>query len=557
MPKHRGPSDDPFYAAELPGLDGLNAATANCKHEAGIYEHIEQAQLGPCAKLLYILNKGSDAQRSAAFDHLHVSHHELSTHELSLVMTELQETMWQLETSVQVSAATALLASIPSFGRDVLLAVTDLCESMLELKEERASALWSAVYLEVARHLPLEDVEKKMVDTITTKGQLSEHLSNRLLACALIGALCERLETEDPTHTHALHTVVTTVFLELILSLCQDTDLDVRSAIASFISPVSRYIGPRLAQETLMKELFEHLCDEESYVAKSAFCAVLDLLDFLEPAYRISHIYPVIKGYVRNTPESIRTCLIERYGQCVWGLRRDIKEMGDEDVLLFVRYFVALAEKGHDEERRWCAYNFPAVADAFTPLFATHLLPVARSIADDSLWYTRQTLAAGLHELCRINGTSAAAFFKTIVANFIEDTDQRVVDTLMQNVGLIFDMFLTGMGQEEKEKYFGAVQAPLVATWQVASRSLARTEVLVSHLHRWPKYFTSQQLHTTWIPLLFKQISHGPRALVDSCAETAVRFCRELHNCSYESETFTKFVSEFAKSKYVFLVSDG
>ena len=548
MPKPKA-SADPFYAHELPGLDGLNAASASCKREEDVYRYIEEQNMGACEKVLYIMAKGSDTQRTTVLDHLHVCLEECTCDEIRRIVASLHDSLWQLEVAVQNSAANAFVVALPLLAeRDSSLTVdlVDFAETMLQLKEERCIAPWSEVFVVLLKHLPQSVVEGRMVDLALKKGELSEPLHNRTLCCRLIGGFCERAP-----NAHFL-----TQFLEKTVELCQDTDFTVRATMCSHLAALTRTLGLKTTKDVLMTELYELLNDEEAHVARTAFCTLVEVQGSLDAPYRLSHTYPIVKGYVSKPPPALRNCLVQDFGRYIWAVKQDISEGGDEDALLFAKFFVGVCQEGDAEARRSCAFNIPAVCAALPlHLYATHLHAVLKGLSEDESVATRRCIASGLHEVCQLLGANAHAHLKGVFLALLEDDSPSVQEAVVGNLSTILTAFLPALSAPaDRERYYCQAIPSLVRLFEAAAPSVARIERFHSHFAHFPCYYTAAQLHGTFLPLLLKQLADGPRALVPQCAQTVVLFCRRLQSSSLETDVFAKLIPDFGKSKYAFIV---
>ena len=538
----RSKSDDPFYSHELPGLDGLNAASATCQHEEHVYATIEEEGMGMCNKTIYILQKGSDVQRTTALDHLKNCFDECSKQEISKIIAELNNGLWQLEVKVQVAAAIAINDTIPTMSSTSVSELIDLTETMIQLSDDKTRGLWLNVYVSILHHVSVEFAEEQMVSRTLKKGELSEPQHSRTLCCRLIGAFCERECSSS----------VVEQFIEKSVSLCQDTDLTVRAAMCQQLCPLARAVGHITTKGTIMVELLELLKDEEDQVSRTAFETLIEMLSFLEPSYKKQHIYPVIKNLVKDPPPAIQNVLVQNFGKYIWAVKSDLVSAGDEDVFIFLKHYLAQSTSTDATVRRYCAYNLPAVC-ATVPInhYANRLHSITKSLSEDSCFQTRYSIAAGLHELVQIVGHKSFSVFKTIFTNLINDKEGAVREKLIINLSSILNNFVAHVpDNEESEKFFAALIPPIVQWWEShAPRSLARLEIMYSHVEYFPQYFTIHQLQTVWLPLFVKQLSQGPRDFLPDSARTVIHFSRHLQNSALEAELLTSLINDFGKSR--------
>eukprot|EP01064_Diplonema_japonicum_P035116 TRINITY_DN7518_c0_g1_i1.p1 TRINITY_DN7518_c0_g1~~TRINITY_DN7518_c0_g1_i1.p1 ORF type:complete len:764 (+),score=161.67 TRINITY_DN7518_c0_g1_i1:59-2350(+) len=542
MPRGK-PSDDPFYAHELPGLDGLNAASATCKYEENVCAYMEEQGMAPCERVVYILQKGSDNQRRTVLEHLGVTVADGAANETLPILQELNESMWQLEVDVQITGAAAIKVAIPALPAQHLNLLIDLTDTMLQLKEDRLYEVWSDVYVLLLKHLPEDVVYNRMIDVTLKKGELSEPVYSRVLCCRLIGGFCDRAASE--VHMER--------FLEKVPALCQDTDRSVRAAMCrQFYVLASLMGGSVVYREMIIRELFDLLLDEEPEVTKAAFVSLMDLADVFEPPFRKERAYPVFKEYIKKPPPAMDTLLTENFGKYLWAVKSEVASAGDSDVELFTQYYTAASEDGPPATRRACAYNLPAVC-ASLPVyyFNMHLHPVLKHLASDSHVESRVCIAAGLHEITKLLGNKSYTVLKGTFILLLQDKDPVVQKVLIQNMNVVLDAFSSQVGVgEEKERYFSQLVPPLLQYLETtAATSIAKLQPLYTHLVHFPNYFSSAYLHGTFLPVLLKHLKNGPRALVPQCAGIIVLFCRKLCNTALEGDVFSKLIMDFGKSK--------
>eukprot|EP00755_Sulcionema_specki_P015323 Sspe_Gene.59042::Locus_32425_Transcript_1_1_Confidence_1.000_Length_2671::g.59042::m.59042/K15426/PPP4R4; serine/threonine-protein phosphatase 4 regulatory subunit 4 len=532
---------DPFYTQELPALDGLNAVNATCKQEESVCKYIEDNHLSSGQRALYILEKGSDVQRTAVLEQLRSTWSEWTEKEASNFLAALNEYMWQLEVQIQLAGATAMLDTLPIMGSDLVVQLVGLVQTMMQLKEDRIRDAWGEVLVACVDCLPQEGVEEMMLTMALKMGELSEPLHSRTMCCRLLGKIAQRSPGRD---------FVIDKFLGKAMSLCQDTDFVVREAMCMQLNSTARAIGLEQTKEVLIDELFELLRDEHPTVSRAAFATLIDLVDYFDVAYRTEKLYPIIRGYINNPPDPVRPLLTEEYGKCVWAIKHDIETAGEEDVNLFAKFYYTLSQSGDPKSRHMCAINLPAVV-ASLPLsaFPTHLLPVIKGLSEDDHVDTRVSIAAGLHEISNLLSDHSFLYLKDPFLVLIQDEEPVVRTKLIANLSTILDAFQQQLPDEDKEKFFTQIIQPIVDWWDRSRNSCHKQEMLVDHLPSFPSYFTQGQLHTTFLPLLLTQLSVGPRVLADRFASLVILFTRRLNNANLEIDLFTKFVNDFGRSR--------
>jgi len=115
--------------------------------------------------------------------------------------------------------------------------------------------------------------------------------------------------------------------------------------------------SPEATSKRLLSELEELLGDEELDVRIAAFESLVQLLETFDANTRRDQILPLIKRYIRSTPDDMIKAIAQLFGPMVVYLWTDLDE--EDDVPSFCEFYASLAERPETESRRLCAFNFP------------------------------------------------------------------------------------------------------------------------------------------------------------------------------------------------------
>jgi hypothetical protein len=108
-----------------------------------------------------------------------------------------------------------------------------LLQSMSGAKKESVAVRWEKALIKSIQYLPIEVIEKDVLEYADSKGSLSAQEKNRILCCKLFGGISKRCQSSS----------ISSLFLKQALSLCQDTSFEVRRCMAKQILHIATGLG--------------------------------------------------------------------------------------------------------------------------------------------------------------------------------------------------------------------------------------------------------------------------------------------------------------------------
>eukprot|EP00899_Mesostigma_viride_P017473 jgi/Mesvir1/25727/Mv01911-RA.1 len=191
----------------------------------------------------------------------------------------------------------ALLEKIPLALLPLTLLVLDKTDASKDAPVARA---WLRVLELIVKSVPHSVVVSQVLPLSSRlcEGDRSPH--TRSLACRIMGLTIPQL---TPTEVEDL-------ILKQAITLCQDTESEVRVAMCEQLSTFARVLPTEKRKALLVKELEELLGDEDNSVRGAAFASMVDMVDLLPPATLPSLVFPTFHKFCRSASQELLEIVI-------------------------------------------------------------------------------------------------------------------------------------------------------------------------------------------------------------------------------------------------------
>lgn len=100
--------------------------------------------------------------------------------------------------------------------------------------------------------------------------------------------------------------------------LCQDTDYEVRKAMAKEMPSLIKSLGLKQSRKTIFPEFMELLIDEEASVQQAALKHFMDLAEIFDGECRLSTLIPFWKKICSQHTPKLALIVAELFGQFMW-----------------------------------------------------------------------------------------------------------------------------------------------------------------------------------------------------------------------------------------------
>ncbi|DBA02891.1 TPA: hypothetical protein N0F65_005918 [Lagenidium giganteum] len=375
------------------------------------------------------------------------------------------------------------------------------------------------------------------------KGDVSQAPGSRLICCLLLGAVTalNLLSTQD----------IEGLYFQKMMAMCQDTDAEIRKCMCIQLDALARAVGEEKASAELLPELLELLQDEEEQVKQTAFLALLSLFDFFPAVERTKRIVPELVTIVEAHPEYLVSCLAEQYGAMSVKLAT-LSHLTSDVAPTFLEGYSQLSARDDPQIRAFCAYNFPAMLQAFGPPFYSALLDdLLVKFCHDSTEKVRLHAAAGLHEVALLLGQQRSQrYVKPLFLMLIKDEATAVQGTAISRVPQVMELLLGAVDDDQKSALIDGVVKAIVQYHGNLPASRNRDQlVFIEALGELPSWVSSVQMYETIIPILFDLVEEGARPVQLAAMRIIIKCIRRNEVAAHRFSLLSKLRGDYGHAR--------
>ncbi|KAJ3295474.1 Serine/threonine-protein phosphatase 4 regulatory subunit 4, partial [Borealophlyctis nickersoniae] len=422
---------------EIKGTDELKLS--NRLYKVGnTAEEIERftvdESMGDVDRALYILKHGANVQKHSVVNSLPNLLHEHTSESRTRVLPALLDTIATEPKDFQIAVGKGMLQLMERglLPPKTVQMVAGVARKLMDGKDSETVQVWSDILILAIKFMPLDVIENEILPEALLDGGLAQPSPFRLWCCRVLGAVATRMEGKKAED----------LFFRKAMTLCQDTDYEVRACMCRQLNAIARAVGLNLTKSALLPEYTELLTDEEDVVREAAIENLMTLLEFLDGDAKVRIVMPQWKKLCDERPPRILTLIAKELGGFMWQTK---DQMSDSDTKWFVGFFQSIAASAVPEQREMCAFNFPAILkcvgaegwDAFK-LYRTF-----DSLATDECVAVRRRIAGGFHEVAAIlaPNMNACLQIKPIFVKLLSDTEVEVFHASVKNTDQILGVF--------------------------------------------------------------------------------------------------------------------
>ncbi|KAL8008162.1 putative serine/threonine-protein phosphatase 4 regulatory subunit 4 [Plasmopara halstedii] len=375
------------------------------------------------------------------------------------------------------------------------------------------------------------------------KGDVSQTPGSRLICCFVLGAVTALNLVAAPD--------IEGLYFQKMMSLCQDTDAEVRKCMCIQLDGLARAIGEDFARKELLSELLELLKDEEEQVKQAAFMTLLSLVDFFSPRDCIKQIIPELICIAESIPAYLVPCLAERYGQLVTRLA-SLNYLGKDTGQVFLQGYSRLCYHEEFETRQFCAYNFPAIVKVFGSAYASMLMDdLLLRLASDSSDEVRQHIAAGMHEVAVLIGQQQAMrYLKESALNLINDNSPIVQGMAISKLPSLLSAMIDPGDEEQKTLIMELVIKSVIEYHAILPSSRNREQlVLLETLQNFRPWISATQSYEMVVPIILALLENGARPVQVLALKVLLKYIRNDNNVSHRTSLLSRLRTEYGQGK--------
>ncbi|KAH6602287.1 hypothetical protein BASA61_001272 [Batrachochytrium salamandrivorans] len=526
---------------QIKGKDEVSFSSRIYKSDEEVERFMVDESLTKSDRTLFILRNGSPLQKLSianSLNHNSINYgEEFCTSVLPLILEMIVSESVAFQRTIGRFLSEFLSKSI--LPPKTVQSVLSLSKKFLENKDEDTAAAWADVYISCIKHLSIDAIVQQILPDALADGGLAQPASYRIWCCRILGAIATRLDGKR----------IEDLFLFKALSLCQDTDYDVRKSMCYQLNSIAKGVGPKITKTVLLPEYLELVMDEEFVVREAAIDNLICLLEFLDSETRSSTIIPLWRRLCDERPHGIVNLIAKQLGAFLWQMKGD---MADTDKKYFLAFYHSLvAPKISDETLRgMCAYNFPGMVMLYKPANFDVLKfdKILDMMVSDTSLNVRNIVAQGFHEL----GVNAFKKTKEHLIKLATTENIQILQTVLTHIETILKVYAS----DETSKGTIQLDGLLVAIVN-HERIHASTHILKWRVHYdillsyklFPDYFDSDLIFEQCVPSLFKILSTNTVMPIKSLViETLVCFLRKIKRLEHR-ETILRQLIELKESR--------
>jgi len=342
-------------------------------------------------------------------------------------------------------------------------------------QEVRASA--EATLLKISENLSQEHLGSHVLAFVLLLAHDEEKEQNRAIATQLLGTLAPALGSE----------LCRCYVVAELISLSDDDIFRVRKAAASNVAYVCKVVGSEYALQRLLP-VYCRLADDDIWGVRKSCAENIVLMSVSLPLEsRAEQLVPRLNAFLSDASRWVRNATFSILGQFLSTLRAsDVTEQ-------LLTSYVAMADpeslNGDSEMTYSCAFNFPAVLQTVGVQRWCALSQAYKSLSHDSRWKVRRCLAASIHVVSSLVGsTITEEAILPVFDAFLQDIDEVRFAAVQNLSGLLQSVSL-----ESRRRYFATLTALQAETDNWRFRC-ALAEQLVSLADLYPPEDVSSHL---------------------------------------------------------------
>ena len=458
---------------------------------------------------------------------------------LNRVLPLLSDKLKSFESEIQMLFAEQVLDIINRnllSDNEIATHILPIVIVMLSSREEDVTGEWMDILPQILVHVHESKLDG-LISLALKRGELSERVPSRIVACHMIGMLSSKLPGPKMERT----------LFDRAMDACQDTDFEIRRTMGEQLQAIARCVGSNLTVSRILSEVMELMSDEEVTVRMAAFKSLIEMYDLLDENTRSSKVMPFVRTLCSSVPEDMLRVVATHFGNlCL----KVMPSASDDDVVVFVSFFKDLSSRSEVEPRLLCAYNFPAVLKAIgARRYALHLHGVLTSLVGDSNMHVRLSVAAGIHEVMIILGKERGLkYVKDLVVTLLSDEVDEVrvkavshINEILANLQVSHEESRTAAYNELFPlivKMFGHLRSRWRPTWELLNSAAS-----------FGQYFGWELLVESLVPILFQLMSSGAYPARIKAGQVLCHYLRHIKSSYIRAELVYKLIHEFARGK--------
>ncbi|ORY52094.1 ARM repeat-containing protein [Rhizoclosmatium globosum] len=509
---------------DIKGTDEVKVFTRLHKTEEEIQMLSLDEDLDEVKRIMLLIRTGQNVQLPAVLAVLPRLVKDRRKETVTQIIPLLLESLPTRPTDFQIMAASVMYEIIEKgLLPDILVDEIQQCASkLLNSRDEDVSAVWGDVLIVSIKFMSQKAIYDSILPGCHAYSGLSQPVPLRIWSCRMLGAVTSKLKSSE----------IEALFQKAI-TLCQDTDYEVRACMCHQLNEFVKYVKLDSIRRSLFHEYVELIMDEEDYVREAALANIVKLAEFIDDSTKSNIIVPIWKKLVTEKPARLLELMARDFGAFLFHTKNVMTEV---DIKFFLEFYHFMVFSTEEDLRIWSAYNFPGVLKTVGPdTYESFKLDQALShLSMDQVIEVKRRIACGFHEVVELLDKQSQYLLRNIFLRLLSDQEVDVYEPLFKNLNTIlrgfaldesgrktaqFDELLFSILRKEREY---ASNASYKLTWRIHHALLQQFKFFID-------YFDSEYIHDQCVPLLFKLLSDNVTVPIkQTIIETLCLYLRKM-----------------------------
>ncbi|KAJ3013207.1 UNVERIFIED_CONTAM: Serine/threonine-protein phosphatase 4 regulatory subunit 4, partial [Siphonaria sp. JEL0065] len=240
-------------------------------------------------------------------------------------------------------------------GQNVQLpAVLSALQRLLKTRRKETLTQIIPVLLESlpTRSTDFQIMAASVIYDIIEKGLLPDVIADEIHQCA-----AKLLNSKDEgAVTSRLKSSEIEALFQKAITLCQDTDYEVRACMCHQLNEFVKYVKLDSIRRSLFHEYVELIMDEEDFVREAALANIVKLTEFIDDSTKTNIIVPIWRKLCTEKPARLMELMARDFGAFLYNTKSCLS---DGEVKFFVEFYHFMVFSNEEDLRIWSAYNFP------------------------------------------------------------------------------------------------------------------------------------------------------------------------------------------------------
>ncbi|KNE59857.1 hypothetical protein AMAG_05310 [Allomyces macrogynus ATCC 38327] len=518
------------------GIHELKISNKLYKSKEEIEASTVAESLGDVDRALWIVNRGQPIQKLSVINNFSQLMDEYPRRALDEVLPAIlnsaASSVWHQEYQTALCAfIKSILDQVP-VGSPFIPAALEIAKALMKSDKEAIVQCWSTVYLACIERGLAHDTMLQMIKTAIVEGGFTQPAPCRVWCAKVLGSAVRHFSPAD----------IQAHFLDKALSLCQDTDQEVRASMGLQLAQFARSVDSKTRHDRILPEFVDLILDEEVGVREAAVQGLSHVLDCLPVDAKRTYVIPTWTATLGDV--QLAKVLAREFGVFFWHCKACMTEA---DMATFIKYYLDQAQATDMDVRVHCAYNMPAMVKSLGT--DARLMTAISKLCNDPQVVVRHRMCLCLSVLADLLGAECYQHLRTSFFTLFGD-NEHIFETLLPSLDAITRRFLADpafqKGTDMNDFLFIVFRK---IRELIAKAKWPQVHACLVQARNYAEYFDPEAVYDICIPVLTRIIYEAPRAaLQDLGTQLAVQSIRRFRRLDHRDAQCRALVADLAFS---------